>query len=258
MWKFIEAREARRYKRGKKLDGTGVVWTKRTPTPVRSGKHCDNIPLTELKSEGYAYNILDPKKIVHQERLDEFDYAANIGFRRVTNRLPEQNRLQREKRNKALVDIDRQYNRIARTRPQVERYKRGWNLVTNARKRGSSPQSLGRSPRALPVWERLERSNKDTGVVERFGAYGGLKNRLGKAEHCIIPPYQEKHKADRIFPNQITREETINEMFGTVKKPPRYKQSPKSPRYGGLLSKTGGAARKSPRLGSKSIVRATI
>ena len=88
MWKFIEAREARRYKRGKKLDGTGVVWTTRTPTPLRSGKHCDNIPLTELKSEGYAYNILDPKKIVHQERLDEFDYAANIGFRRVTNRLP--------------------------------------------------------------------------------------------------------------------------------------------------------------------------
>ena len=153
-----------------------------------------------------------------------------------------------------LILIDN-YNRIARTRPQVERYKRGWNLVTNARKRGSSPQSLGRSPRALPVWERLERSDKDTGVVERFGAYGGLKNRLGKAEHCIIPPYQEKHKADRIFPNQITREETINEMFGTVKKPPRYKQGP---RGGGLLSKTGGAARKSPRLGRKSIVRATI
>ena len=255
MWDFIQEREARRHKRGKKIRGSGMVWTKRTPTPINVGLKCDNVPISELQSEGYAYNIIDPQRVVHGQRLEEFDTTANIGYRRVKNQLPRQERLHNEKLQRARLEIERQHNRIARTKPQIDRHKLGYNLITNARKRGKSRQSMGFSRRAQPVWERLEKSNKDTSVVDRFGAYGGLKNRLGKAAHCVIPPYQEKHHLDRIFPNQITRKETIKEMFGNVQKPPRYKINTNNNNVG--LSKTT-AGKSSFGRGGSNIIRSTI
>ena len=193
--------------------------------------------------------------MVHGQRLEEFDTTANIGYRRVKNQLPRQERLHNEKLQRARLEIERQHNRIARTKPQIDRHKLGYNLITNARKRGKSRQSMGFSRRAQPVWERLEKSNKDTSVVDRFGAYGGLKNRLGKAAHCVIPPYQEKHHLDRIFPNQITRKETIKEMFGNVQKPPRYKINTNNNNVG--LSKTT-AGKSSFGRGGSNIIRSTI
>eukprot|EP00943_MAST-04B_sp_MAST-4B-sp1_P004039 g4039.t1 len=251
MWQFIQDREARRNERGKKFV-SGMVWTKRTPTPSNVGLKCDNTPISALKSEGYAYNIIDPKKIIHGRRLDEFDCTANVGYRRVKKQLSRLERLHNDKLRNAELHIDRQYNRIARTKPQTDRHKLGYNLITNARKRGKSRQSMGFSPKAQPVWERLEKSDKNTSVVERFGAYGGLKNRLGKAEHCVIPPYEEKHVGDRIFPNQITRKETINEMFGSIKNPPAYKTQ--KPSVG--LSKT--TVKFGRKRGGSNIIRSTI
>ena len=57
---------------------------------------------------------------------------------------------------------------------------------------------------------------------------------------------------NRIFPNQITRKETINEMFGSIKNPPAYKTQ--KPSVG--LSKT--TVKFGRKRGGSNIIRSTI
>ena len=73
--------------------------------------------------------------------------------------------------------------------------------------------------------------------------------------HCGIPLKKNYNTLDRIFPNQITRKETIKEMFGNVQKPPRYKINTNNNNVG--LSKTT-AGKSSFGRGGSNIIRSTI
>ena len=82
-----------------------------------------------------------------------------------------------------------------------------------------------------------------------------MENKIQKKPQDHIIHLNIHCGLDRIFPNQITRKETIKEMFGNVQKPPRYKINTNNNNVG--LSKTT-AGKSSFGRGGSNIIRSTI
>jgi hypothetical protein len=230
--KFVETKGShRRNYKSRLLKGTGTI-VSRTPTQRPQGKRCVGTNESEQKSEGAAYNILNCDHVVDANRLKQFDKTANAGFRRVSKFQPVEYSRKRRHRMMETLQERRQHNRIALTRELAEKQQGGrdYSILTNKlNKIYKNPKQGMGGDRSLPVWERLGKSDLNTGVVARFGEFGGLQNRLGKADHCIVPSFQEKHHSLNIFPESITRREAIKERFGSLKKPSAFKPIARPP-----------------------------